>query len=43
MTSIFAYKFDKTCYGMELNPTRLEKTIEWISKKTGLKPELLKE
>jgi hypothetical protein len=43
MTSRFAYKFDKTCYGMELNPTRLEKTIEWISKKTGLKPELLKE
>ncbi len=38
MTARIAYKHDKTCYGMELNPRRLQKTIEFFERK-GFKAE----
>jgi DNA modification methylase len=39
MTARMAYNFDMICYGNDLNPERLEKTMLWLSKKTGNKIE----
>lgn len=33
MTARMAHEFDMICYGNELNPTRLKKTLEWFGKK----------
>ena len=33
MTSRIAYKYNMHCYGMELNPKRLELTLQWLEKK----------
>lgn len=32
MTARMAHRFDMTCYGIELNPTRLGRTLMWMSK-----------
>ena len=35
MTLRMAHKFGMSCYGIELNPERLQKTISWIIKRTN--------
>jgi len=32
MTTRMAHRFNMTCYGIELNPMRLKKTLLWLSK-----------